>query len=156
MTEESTRQYIASSKEVWKVTVHCAYTCSSERMEREVVSLARDSSTNPAVLRRKFQAIQFKRDQGWTEEAIVAAGQGPTLSSYAADRKTRQNEKQRHLRWKVPASLADAVETEVVRIATVLGLTTSEDLWDFWLSVMIDLTPPQLRHLAGQPKLRKK
>jgi hypothetical protein len=149
------------AEEQWKAIVN-AY---REGITAEVV--AQESGTNVATMKQKFRAIEFKHEEGWDFEAIIVAGQGPTLSSYAKAKRNGHNEPDRVLRWRVPRRLAEAImssetspdqeEALVTRLFRVAKLRTSEQFWEFLLSVFSDLSDKDIQHLAGiEPEKRKR
>ncbi len=122
------------------------------------------SGASSEVPKHKFQAIQFAKEAGSTEEAIIAAGQGATLSSYAKAKKNG-NERQRVLRWRISASLADAIQCDMVnedaeeplvsRLIRLLGIKTSEELWMFIHSVFRDFSDEDIIHSGGEAMPKK-
>jgi len=132
----------------------------------DVEVLAKECSMNPVVLKRKRDAIRFKREQGFGREVIIANGQGWTLSSYARAKKNGHSEPDRVLRWRVSRRLADAImssetspdqeEALVSRLVRVCKLQTSEDLFEFLLSVFADISDEELAMWAGLEKEKKK
>src|SRR5579863_1604362 len=104
----------------------------------------------------KVSAIRWARDKGMSREEIEQFGQTKILSHHKAAKKNGHSETQRHLRWRVSAGLADAVEQDVVqKIAKELDITTSEQLWEFIHAVFQRATPAQLRHEAGMSRTKK-
>ncbi len=118
-----------------------------------------------ALLKRKRDAIRFKREQGFGREVIIANGQSWTLSGYARA-KRNGNEPQRILRWRISRRLADAImssetspdqeEALISRLVRVCKLQTSEDLFEFLLSVFADISDEELAMWAGLEKEKKK
>ena len=149
MTPHSMQAYVSSHGTVWRALVAVAYNVPPDHVDREAELLARATATTKATVRRKFEAIHHKREQGWTEEAIAKAGQGPTLSALAASRKLRKVEADTILRYRVPISLGEAWEELVGRLAKVASLKTSEDLFEFLHSVFCGLSDLQIQNLAG-------
>src|ERR1700687_552791 len=167
----SIEEYSEASAAQWKAIVRLAFRCNPGRTAEMAATIAKQTQSRKATVKRKIDAILFKRSEGWDEQAIVAAGQGPTLSSYA---KHQQNghEKQRVLSWRVSKSLADAImssetspdqdEALASRLVRVLGMQTSEQFWEFLHSVFADLSDSELKNLAGAftekdaPRRRKK
>jgi hypothetical protein len=164
MTSNSMQAFITSHGSQWAAIVSIAYACSADHMDREAELLARAARSTKATIKRKFEAVHHKRTQGWTEEAIVKAGQGPTLSSFAASRKERKVEADVILRYRLSASLAEAW-TALVRdkIAPALARDTkrmenltSDDLFEFLLSVFLDVHPAHIANFAGELDERRK
>ena len=156
MTPTAMQSYIQSAGSAWGAIVSIAYACGPDHVDREAELLARATSTTKATVRRKFEAIHHKREQGWTEEAIAKAGQGPTLSALAASRKLRKVEADTILRYRVSVSLAEAWATMVARLAKAADLRTSEDLIDFIHSVFADFPDEAIKNYAGELDARRK
>jgi len=116
---------------------------------------------------RKAKAIQQARtEMGMSRAEIISAGQREILSRTARHRK-KHTEPQRMLRWKVSRSLAEAIqwsdksspdaeEALQTRLVRVCGLKTSDDLFEFLLSLFADLDDKELRNLAGIIPEKKK
>lgn len=147
------------AQEQWKAIVE-AY-----RAGVTAEDLAREAGSNPSTVRQKYRAIHWKHETDCDFEAIIAAGQGPTLSSYAKARKNG-HEKEKVLRWRVPASLADCIQNDnsspdaeealITRLHRVLGLETSEDFWMFIHSWFGEVSDAALLHHAGEGKMKKR
>lgn len=150
MTPNSMQAYIAAHGSAWSAIVSVAYNCKPDHVDREAEILAKATAATKAALKRKIEAIHHKREQGWTEEAIIKMGQGPTLSAYAASRKARNTEPDTILRYRVPRSLADSWCGTVGHIASAAGLKTSEDLIEFLNSCFADLPKEAIRNWAGK------
>jgi hypothetical protein len=148
------------AQEQWKAIVE------SYREGITPEALAVEAGSNLATMKLKFRAIEFKHEEGWDLQAIIAAGQGPTLSSYAKAKKNGHNEKEKVLRWRVPASLADCIQNDnaspdaeealITRLHRVLGLETSEEFWMFVHSWFGEVSDAELLHHAGEGKPKKK
>jgi len=150
MTPTAMQSYIKSHGDTWGALVSIAYQCRPDQIDREAELLARAMSATKATVRRKFEAIHHKREQGWTEEAITKEGQGPTLSSLAASKKKEKQEVDVILRYRVPASLAAAWNELVAdKLMPEANLTSSEDLFEFLYSVFVPLSKLQVQNLAG-------
>src|SRR5262249_44621810 len=134
----------------WEALVSVAYQVAPDYIEQEVEVLARATGASKTTVLRKFQAVRHKREQGWTEEAIVTAGQGATLSAFATYRKRERTEADVILRYRVPESLADSWLQLQTRISQVARLRTSEELIEFLHSCFVDLSDQEIRNLAGQ------
>ncbi len=145
-------EYVAAKAAEWTSLVKWAYKHNKEAVLADV------KSAEWKTIQRKVQAINDARQLGMTQEEIIAAGQSEILSRAARNRK-KHSEPQRTLCWRVSRSLADAVmssvaspdaeEALVSRLVRVCHLRTSDDLFEFLLSVFADLTDKELRNLAG-------
>jgi hypothetical protein len=161
MNADARERFASSAKEQWQAIVTLCFSGADPEM------LAKETSVNLAVLRQKFSAINYARESGWAEQAIVALGQNGTLKAHAAAKKNGHHEPERMLRWRVSRRLADAVmssepsedqeEPLVSRLVRVAKLRTSNDFWEFLLSVFSDLSDKDIAHLAGlEPEKRKR
>jgi hypothetical protein len=160
--------YAKAKEDEWRALVLFVFTTKADRLEAAMADLARETGIRPGYLRRKVDAVGFKREQGWDQETIVAAGQVQTLSAYIAHLRTKQTEKKKRLTWVVSASLADAIQNEfaspdqeeplITRLVRVCGLRTSDDLWEFLNSWFAPLNDTELLHHAGEhiPKKRRR
>jgi hypothetical protein len=149
MTSEM-KAYIENHGGLWKTLVAIAYHVGSEHIDREVQLIAGATSTTPATVKRKFEAIHRMREQGCSEDAIVRNGQGPTLSQLTAAKQRQKHETDVILRYRVPNSLGEAWGQLVGRLVKVADLRTSEDLLEFIYSVFVDLSDLEIKHLAGE------
>lgn len=146
MTELS--EYAAAKAAVWREIVRVAYRGDTNRQYSELSKADQ----------RKVRAINDARQLGMTQEEIIGAGQSEILSRVARNRK-KHSEPQRVLAWRVSRSLADAVMTSnaspdaeealVSRLVRVCHLRTSDDFFEFLLSVFADVADKELRNLAG-------
>jgi len=127
-------------------------------------ALAQEAGSNVATMKQKYRAIEFQHEKGYGFEVIVANGQGWSLSSYSRA-KRNGHEKEKVLRWRVPASLADCIQNDsaspdaeealITRLHRVLGLETSEEFWMFIHSWFGEVSDPELLHHAGEGKPKK-
>jgi hypothetical protein len=151
-------RYLASSREQWASLVRLAFEC------QDVAELAREAGANKSTVSRKFQAIRWAAESGMNREEIESQGQQFILSLYSRAISKSQG-KQRFLRWRVSASLADAVmwseasdsadEALITRLKRVCKLETSDDLFEFLLSIFADLSDKELMNLAGVTNRKK-
>jgi hypothetical protein len=166
MTDSAKDRFVSSVRESWTGLVELARTGTDSRSPETIGLLASNTGSTIPTIRNKFRAIEYARELGQTYEQIVEAGQHTILSRYAKARKNGHNEKEKILRWRVPASLADAIQSDVVsadqeeplvsRLVRVCKLETSEDLWTFIHSWFCEVTDAELVHHAGEGKLKKK
>jgi hypothetical protein len=143
----------------------------AERWMFLVDAVLRGGLTSPMLMssdsmRRKAFAILWARQAAEMDrEQIIAKGESWILSAYAKA-KRNGNEPQRVLSWRVSRSLADAVMCEtpspdaeealVTRLARVCRLKTSEDFFEFLLSVFASFDDRTLRMWAGEVEEKKK
>ena len=153
MSDSARERFASSAKEQWTAIVTLCFSGADPE------TLARETSVSASVLKQKFTAIRYARESGWAEQAIVALGQNGTLRAYAAAKQNGHREPEKVLRWRVSRRLAEAVmssessedqeEPLVSRLVRVAKLRTSEDFWNFLLSVFSDLSDKDIAHLAG-------
>jgi hypothetical protein len=155
-------EFLGASAEQWRALVNIALYTSAERLPLLVEELAGPNQSKQ-TLKRKIDAIRSARDSGLDVENILAHGQSKILSLH---RRNGHREPQRMLRWRVSQSLAAAVQSDdpsadqeeplVNRLVRVCKLRTSEELWEFFLSVFADVSDAELMNLAGVHDDKKK
>jgi hypothetical protein len=154
----------AASRYLWEKTVRFACTCPSSVT---ITATAQESGTSAEALSRKVAAILYMRQTGKIQQEIIDLGQSRVLSAYAKSKKNGHTEKQRFIRWRLPCSLADAIQANETsedqeeclqaRLMRVLGVRTSIELWEFFLSNYADLSDEEIRNLgSGQVKVKGK
>jgi hypothetical protein len=161
--------YAEAKRAEWRALVQFVFECPESQLEEQVRQLAKDTSSDARTLKRKCDAIRYLRDTHnfLGQQDISAYGQSATLRDYKLAFRNGHYEKQRVLSWRVSKSLADAIQTDgslspdseeplVSRLIRVIGIQTSEELWEFWNSVFADLSDEDLKHLAGIERERKK
>lgn len=152
----------------WRFIVGAALVAKDDRIDEVAEGLARVGRTSVQTVRRKIKAIRHAGESGLALDQIVQAGQSKILSDYDKARRNGHYEKQRVLSWRVSKGLADAVQSEesspdaeealCSRVERVCDIHTSEEWWEFILSVFADLSDKDLKHLTGEefPKKFKK
>ena len=155
MTDSALDRYNAAHKEQWAALVDAA---------RHFGEATVHAIEMPAV-KHKITAIRWAMMDGWTAEVILEKGQSAVLSAYAKA-KRNGHEKEKVLRWRVPASLADAIQSDnaspdaeealVSRLARVLGISTSEEFWLYLHAHFGGMSDEQIRHDGGEGPPEKK
>lgn len=156
----------------WQVLVTHALIVFEDHIDELAETLAKASKSSKDAMRRKILAIRSAGTNGMTSQDILAKGQSEILSLYAKARRNGSHDPQRLLAWRVSRSLADAIQCEspnpdcdepiVNRIARLLQIETSEQLWEFWYSVFSDLSDAEIKNLGGMwtekdaPRKRKR
>jgi hypothetical protein len=108
----------------------------------------------------KRKAVLWARSKGCSAETIINLGQSVVLSRYAKFRKSGYG-RDRVLRWKISASLADAIQPErnsnrdaeeplQSRIARLTGIRTSEEFWSFVHSFFGEVSDLEIINHAGE------
>ena len=156
---EARAKFVSSSAEQWGNLVRLVL--DGENPER----LAVETKQNIQVLKRKFQAVKHAWESGCSAEAIILSGQNTILSLYAKS-KRNGDEPQRILRWRISKGLADAIQSEdpskdaeeplVNRIARLLHIETSEELWEFFHSVFADWPDEMILNYGSELVEKKK
>ena len=157
--------YAESTQETWKQLVRFALSISERGYEERIRTEAEAAGSRFGLLKRKCDAIRFQSSEGRSEEEIVQAGQSATLSAYVKHRR-KWDEKTRMLRFRVPVSLFDAIQNPhasadseeplITRLSRVCQIRTSNELWEFLLSVFADLSDKDIAGLAGIEQEKKK
>jgi hypothetical protein len=150
--------YAAASAKLWSELVTHALLTKEDRLERLYEELAKSSKSSKQAIKRKIQAVRWAGINGLDREKIIEQGQSAILSGYAKAKK-EEHGPQRVLSWRVSKSLADAIYCEnpsqdqdepiVNRIARLLKIETSEQLWEFWHSEYADLSDEQIQNRGG-------
>lgn len=141
-----------AGKTAWETTVGAAL-----RMSEKEIGLF------DGALKRKVQAIRLLVfEGGHTFDSVRDMGQTEALALYARIKKPAG--KERVVRWRIDAMLADAIQSKrgsadqeeslQQRLIRVCNIRYSNDLWEFILSCFADLSDRELRNLAGD--VRKK
>jgi hypothetical protein len=131
-----------------------------EHIREYAAMLASRAKVSKEAMLQKILAVRWAATNGFTSQDIIANGQSRILTAYRKARRNGSEDPQRLLAWRVSKGLADAIQCEdpspdqdepiVNRIARLLHLERSEELWTFWHSVFVDLTDEQILHLGGE------
>lgn len=125
-----------------------------ERVDGAATELSKHMGQSKDNLKRKILAILYCQSLGRSADEIKAYGQEPVLSRYIKKRNSDRYEQTTVLKWNLPGSLREVIRNDMAEIKKILGLETSEQLFDFLHSIFVDLVthPDELRHLAGELK----
>lgn len=167
MSDTVRDRYVSLSREQWSALVRFALLCPSERLDAEITALAKRTNANVAGLRRKVEAIRYSKATGMSQWSIVEAGQVAAMALHRSKNgKGAAREPYRIISWRVPASLADAVKPDPDRIELTESLQsrlmrvckfrTSEELWEFFLSIFVDFDEESLKNYAGLGTIKDK
>jgi hypothetical protein len=106
----------------------------------------------------KRRAIRWAKESGCSQENIIGLGQATVLANYQRFKKNGLG-RQRVLRWRISAALADAIQCATVnedveepmvnRICRLTGIRTSEDLWLYLHSLIQELPDEYLVNHNG-------
>ena len=158
--QELASAFTNAAKAQWATLVSFRFTTAPEKMNALIESLTEKGWGTKQSFVMKFRAIESAHNAGLTMPEIVEKGQSAILSMHAIAKKNGHTEKQKMLRWRVSASLADAImssetspdqeEALATRLVRVCGLKTSEEFWEFINSVFADWSDADLLHHAGE------
>jgi hypothetical protein len=114
--------------------------------EITVVAVLQNEDVEIAPYKRK--AILWAKSEGCSAETIANLGQATVLANYQKFKRSGSG-RQRVLRWRISAALADAIQCATVnedveepmvnRICRLTGIRTSEDLWTYLHSLIQEL-----------------
>jgi hypothetical protein len=135
----------------WERLVAIAVKISKDRESIDQIShaLAMAGKSSQDSLKRKIFAIQHMQELGYTESEISQMGQTVVLSEHQKTKKAEKYEKKTWLKFALPGSQREIVQIEIARIAKVLNLQTSEQIWDFIMAQLQACTDEELKHAAG-------
>jgi hypothetical protein len=141
--------YVAGANSQWGFLVDLACSLSPDRLDRAAQVLAKRTNVSKDSLKRKMEAIHRAQAKGIEAEALKAIGQEKILSDYVKAKKSERVEGLATLSYRMAPDLKEAVQKQLVRVARVLKLTTSDQVFEFLNSVMQEWTPEEIRHAAG-------
>jgi hypothetical protein len=138
----------------WDALVDMAVLLPEERIDGAATELSKPMRQGKDSIKRKINAILYCRQLGHSVDEIKRYGQEPVLSRYVKKTNADRYEKTTVLKWNLPGSLREVIRQDMAQISKILDLVTSEQLFDFLHSVLVDLIrhPDELRHLAGELK----
>jgi hypothetical protein len=130
--------------------VEIACSISAKRLDNAAKVLAGSTNGSKDTLKRKMEAIQYAQSRGIETDAIKAIGSSKILSDYIKAKKGERIEELTALTYRMAPDLKDKVQKQFVRIAKTLKLTTSDQLFEFLHSVIVDWTEEEILHAAGE------
>jgi hypothetical protein len=135
----------------WQQLVEIAFALSRDRGDVDQVShqLARASGQSEDSIKRKILAIQHAQGLSFSEEDVTKMGQTKVLSEYGKSKKQNKYEDMVWIRFQLPGSQKEIVTQQFERVKKVLGLKTSEQLFDFLIAQLQQTSEDELRHAAG-------
>lgn len=101
-------------------------------------------------LKRRVEAIRHAGTLGYSADEIKALGQEKVLSQFIKSRRQEKYSETVMLKWMVPGSQRELIHQQEGRVKKILGLVTSEQFWDFMLSVLRNATDEEIRASAGE------
>jgi hypothetical protein len=143
------------ARDTWAALVDMSLLLEEDRVDGAATELSKHMGQSKDNLKRKILAIQHVRSLGNSADDIKKAGQGVILSRYIKARNSERYETTTVMKWNIPGSLREVIRNDMARVARVLGFVTSEQLWDFIHSILVDLNDDALKELAGEFKKEK-
>jgi hypothetical protein len=120
-----------------------------DSIEQVANALAKAGKSSEDSIKRKIRAIHHMQDLGYSEPEIAEMGQTVCLSELQKTKKAENYEKKTWLKFALPGSQREVVQLELARVATILKLETSEQLWDFLVAQLQACNEEDLKHAAG-------
>ncbi len=114
--------------------------------------LAEQTQTSQDSLNRKIAAIKYFFGLGHTTEEIASWGQSKTLSDFIHARRAEDYEKVVQMRFSLPGSLRELFLQDLDRVKKVLGIESSEQLFEYLHSLLHGISDEEHKHLAGELK----
>ena len=138
----------------WKKIVTTVTSLASENIVPAAMSLSHISGVGRASIERRLKAAQWAISEGMAPPVVIEMGQEAIVSAYNKATKQEQAEQQVWVRWKVPGSLRDQVETERERIMKLLKFTNSEQFVVWLHAVLVNASDEEVLHSAGEDPRR--
>jgi YesN/AraC family two-component response regulator len=154
-TEQSANQYVACTNAQWKELVVVAHGTPPKQVEKTAKAIATAAGVGWQTVREKIEAIQSAVRAGYSDEYIIGRGQKQTIADYRKAKADKRLDPYVVMGWRVTAETRFAVQSEIVRICKILHIRESETFFTWLHAEMSGWTPPQLRHSAGEPRLKK-
>lgn len=134
----------------WRELVKLSLSLTDERVDATATTISRAAKIGFESVRRKLNAIRHAATLGYSEAEIIDQGQEQTLSIFQKGRRESTYTDKVWLKFQIPGSQRELVQQEIERIKRVLGLKDSEQVWDFMLAQLINVTDEELKQAAGR------
>ena len=144
--------FVSNSRSQWAHLVRLARTVSPAGRDDLARTLAHAAGVGKTTLARKLRAIHEAMKAGLNDDKLIEMGQSAVMAKFVKDKRAERSEDQVVMKWMVASDLKYAVQEEVWRIAQILGLKTSDELWTFLHSVLVGWSTEEIKHLAGEAK----
>lgn len=128
---------------------------SPKNIEKSAKALAKASESDWHSVKYNMQAVSYLMTQNYTNEEIIALGRLKVRELYKKAKREKNGDPLTLMGWRVTPDTKYAVESEVLRHCKILGIKDSETYWTWWHSEASMWSPPQLRHSAGMPILKR-
>jgi uncharacterized protein HemY len=143
------------ARENWDALVSIAVNIVRDKDTVENVSKALANASRIGVdsVRRKILAIQHAQSLGYSEEEIKEFGQREVLGLLEKHKKEERYEELVNLSFRIPGSLRELARQQLTRVTEIVGLNSSEELWE-WITAQLTLASDEdLRHSAGMKSI---
>jgi hypothetical protein len=131
------------------VAIGCKLSKDKDSIDQISNALAKAGKSSQDSIKRKLFAIQSMQNLGYSEAEIAGMGQSTVLSEFQKTKKAETYEKQTVLKFMIPGSQREIVQNEIERVKRVLGMTTSEAFFDWFVAQLQQTTDDELKHAAG-------
>jgi ribosomal protein L22 len=148
-------QFGTETRAQWAALCDIACSIEGARVDKAAKFLAERASKEKAGIKRKMEAIQFLATTGLTVDAIKAIGESKTLSQFTKAKKSERTEDLVMMKFYVSSSLKERVTEEFWRLKKLLKIKTSDDAFEFVLSLLA-VPDAETLHNAGMIDARKK
>lgn len=147
--------YAELARDSWQELVRVCRQVGSKNLKKSARAIAEAAGVGPQSVLEKMQAIRFALDLGRSEEYVVSQGQKRIIEQYRETRSQQRLDPMTSMSWRVSEDTRNAVRAEVHRIMQILNIRDPDLFWTWWHSEASLWTPAQLRHSAGEPRLRR-
>lgn len=137
---------IVAMKSEWESLVDLVFGGYEELHIRKIAGLSGKSYDS---ILNKVKAIEELKNLAFERESIKSYGEYTALSLIKKRIQEAKHEKGGRLTFVIPISQREKVLEVIDSISSVLGLTTREAFFDFFLSVFGTMEPDEIKHLAG-------
>ncbi len=145
-------RFVNGSQTQWSELVEIALALKPGQVQKAAERLGKLAQVSPKTVKQKLLAIRLAREAGNTPDQIKQTGASAVLGLFVKTKNAARTDKQVLLSWKVAPELRDAAHAETLRIAQVLGFTTSNELWTWLTAQLATTTDEELLHSAGMSK----
>lgn len=148
--EKRANEFVLNARAQWRDLVIVARAIRPDQRSDAARSLSQAAGVGKTTLLRKLEALHLAMKDGLADTALIEMGQAKVLGKYVRDKKNGRQDEQVTLKWMVAPELRDGVHEQFHRIAKLLNMTTSNEVWTFVLSQLSQASDEELRHAAGE------
>jgi hypothetical protein len=148
--ERNAQAFVSNARAQWKELVAVARATSPKNRQQAAAALSQAAGVGKSTLLRKLEAIHAAQQSGTTDERLIELGQARVLATFVKAKREARDDAQVSLRWMVAPELRDGAVEQFYRIGKLLGMTTSNEVWTFMLSQMVQWSDEEILHSAGE------